>query len=335
MRNIHRSPAFRALTAFAGACWLGASSCGGEPDSEEALTFEAPITGSPVGWASANGGTTGGGTAAVKVVTTLSAFTSAAAGTTKRVIQLGASMKGSVNIGSNVTIQGTSGVTFTGHLGISGSSNVILSNLRVVGFNCTDNSDCQSGADAVTIDKKAHNIWVDHCDISNGSDGNLDITHASDFVTISWTKFEYSGKRSGGHQFSNLIGHSDSNASEDTGHLRVTFHHDWWGANVGERMPRARFGQIHVFNNLFTSAGDNYCIRAGVSAKILTENNVFQGVQDPFDIAGGSLVSKGNLFTNVKGTTAGSGSAFTPPYSYSLASTSGLASAIMSGAGVH
>jgi pectate lyase len=161
------------------------------------------------------------------------------------------------------------------------------------------------------------------------------VTHGSDFVTISWTKFSYSGKRSGGHQFSNLIGHSDSNSSEDSGHLRVSFHHNWWGANVGERMPRARFGQIHAFNNLFTSAGDNYCIRAGVSAKILTENNVFQGVKDPFDIAGGSVVSKGNLFTKVSGRTTGSGTAFTAPYAYTLASTSGLASAIMSGAGVH
>ena len=48
-----------------------------------------------------------------------------------------------------------------------------------------------------------------------------------------------------------------------------------------------------------------------------------------------TVLSKGNLFTNVSGRTTGSGTAFTAPYAYTLASTSGLASAIMSGAGVH
>jgi pectate lyase len=37
--------------------------------------------------------------------------------------------------------------------------------------------------------------WFDHCDISDGSDGNLDITNGSDLVTVSWTQFHYSTKR--------------------------------------------------------------------------------------------------------------------------------------------
>ena len=170
-------------------------------------------------------------------------------------------------------------------------------------------------------------------------DGNLDITQQSDFVTVSWSKFSYSGQRSGGHQFSNLIGASDSDTS-DAGHLRVTWHHDWWGANVGERMPRARFGQVHVFNSLYTATGDNACIEVGVSVNMLIENNVFIGVSDPIDTldysnAASIGVGKGNIFTSISGMFASKGStAFTPPYPYNLDGGNVVQAEIMSGAGV-
>jgi pectate lyase len=69
------------------------------------------------------------------------------------------------------------------------------------------------------------------------------------------------------HRFSNLVGHSDNNASEDAGRLHVTFHHNWWGQLVHERMPRVRFGRVHVYNNFYNSPGNNYCIRAAGSRK--------------------------------------------------------------------
>src|SRR5262245_27624718 len=167
----------------------------------------------PMGWASVNDlgqdGTTGGGDAAPVMVTTLTDFEAAAGGDTPAVIQLAASMTGKTKIGSNKTIRGMPGVVFTGHLGLDGSINVILRDLTIVGYNCTDNADCQRGADAVTIDGGAHHVWVDHCDVSDGSDGNLDVASGADYVTVSWTKFWYSGMRPGGHQFSNLIGSSD------------------------------------------------------------------------------------------------------------------------------
>lgn len=103
---------------------------------------------------------------------------------------------------------------------MSDSLNVIMRNLKIVGYNCSDSpSDCSAGNDAVHVDAQAAHLWFDHLDISDGSDGNLDVTHGSDFITISWTKFHYSGRRPGGHQFCNLIGHVDTNGTEDTGHL--------------------------------------------------------------------------------------------------------------------
>lgn len=89
------------------------------------------------------------------------------------------------------------GAQITGHIGLGGSSNVILRNLKVVGNNCSDSpSDCSSGADAIGVTGGAHHLWFDHLDVSDGSDGNLDITQGSNFVTVSHTKFSYSTKRS-------------------------------------------------------------------------------------------------------------------------------------------
>ena len=52
---------------------------------------------------------------------------------------------------------------------------------------------------------------------------------------MSWTKFYY--LLDNGHNFVNLIGHDDGNAAEDTGKLRVTFHHCWWSDFCGLRRP--------------------------------------------------------------------------------------------------
>jgi len=70
----------------------------------------------------------------------------------------------------------------------------------------------------------------------------LDITNASDLVTVSWNRFR-------NHDKTMLIGSSDS-ASADRGKLRVTFHHNSF-ESLGQRAPRVRFGQVHVFNNFY------------------------------------------------------------------------------------
>jgi pectate lyase len=303
-----------------------------------------------VGWASVAGlnvsTTTGGAGGSMVTVTTLSDLNTNAGGTTARIISIKGKIAGNVTVGSNKTLVGACGAEIDGHVQMTGSANVIVRNLTIVGYNCTDNpSDCSGGADAVSVERQAHHLWFDHDDISDGSDGNLDITHASDFITVSWTKFHYSGRRTdpagaaGGHQFSNLIGHSDSNASEDTGHLTVTFHHDWWADNVVERMPRVRFGRVHLFDNLYTASGNDYCVGVGVNADIRDENNVFVGVKNPIDSADYSnsasiIQSVGDLFQTTTGTTQDiGGTAFTPPYAYTLDPAAGIAAAVKNGVG--
>jgi pectate lyase len=337
-------------TATGGTTGTGGTKATGGTTGTGGSTTSDPL----IGWAASGcsmGGistTTGGGNASATTVSSASAFSAAVSGSSAAVIHVSGSFSGSFKIGSNKTIVGMSGAKITGNLTFDGSSNDILQNLTVVGLNCSDvpsNGDCQDGADGITVENSAHHIWIDHLDVSDGSDGNLDITEGADCVTVSWTKFHYSANRVSGytgevHHFSNLVGGSDSKTS-DAGHLRVTWHHDWWADHVVERQPRIRFGDVHIFNSLYTSSGDNYCIGAAVSANILDENNAFIGVSDPIDSTDYSnsatiIVSKGNLYSGTSGQTANKGSAvFTPPYPYTLDAASAVQSEVQSGAGPH
>ena len=321
----------------------------------------APPDPSPlIGWASQSGSTTGGGSATPTTVTTLSALQAAASGSTAEVIYVkGVLGTGTLTVGSNKTIAGVCGAEIHGHVEMSGSVNVILRNIKIVGYGVGDCSldpkydstvGCSAGQDAISLQKNAHNVWFDHCDISDGTDGNLDITNAADFVTVSWTKFHYtprtdnSGSDStgaSGHRYSNLVGGSDSSTG-DAGKLSITWHHNWWADNVVERQPRVRFGKNHIFNNLYTSTASNYCVRAGIQAQILVENNAFVGVKNPQQFNSTSdqgtayITAQGNLYSGTSGTqsTGGGGTPFTsPPYAYTPDATAGLQAAIQSGAG--
>jgi pectate lyase len=123
--------------------------------------------------------------------------------------------------------------------------------------------------------------------------------------------------------------------------LKVTFHHNWWAENVVQRMPRVRFGQVHLFNNLYTSTGNNYCVGVGVGANILAENNVFIGVNDPIETAVRSnansvVVSRGNGYEGTSGSIDDLGdNVFQPPYPYLFSATGNVEEEVRAGAGVH
>jgi len=297
------------------------------PTTPSADLGPAPFDEAPIGWASVAdlelAGTTGGDGGEVVEVSTTADFATQAKMAGPRIILVSGVIGENtrVSITANHTIIGLPGAEFHGGLKISGASNIILRNLKIVGNNCLDNADCQSGADAVSIGDHSHHVWVDHCEISDGSDGNLDVNGGSDYVTVSWTKFWYSGSRPGGHQFSNLVGSSD-NEPDDVGHLRVTYHHDWWATGVRERMPRVRYGQVHIFNNLYTASGNSYCVGLGYFANILTEANAFYDVRDPIESssyanAQSVIASRDNLYvgSSDKYTDRGTG-VFVPPYPY-------------------
>jgi pectate lyase len=355
-----------------GAKDAGVAGVGGNPDAGPTSTGGAggstsgncttPPPASPlIGWATASGSTTGGGNATPVTVTTLAALQSAVKGTTPAVIYVkGVLEAGSLTMGSNKTIVGLCGAEIHGHIGINKQTNIIIRNIKIVGYavgNCaldpgySSATGCSSGDDAITVQGQSDHLWFDHDDISDGTDGNLDITHACDFITISWTKFHYSSARTdntgsdstgaSGHRYSNLVGHSDSNASEDTGHLTITWHHNWWGDFVVERQPRVRFGRVHVFNNLYTSTVSNYCIGVGVGANLRTENNVFVAGKTPINTTGYSdatsaIRSTGNVYpAGFSAADLNASNVFDPAssYTYKVDDTAGLQAAIESGAG--
>ena len=336
----------------------GAKATGGSPATGGATSTSCsapPAAPALIGYGAS---TTGGGNATPVTVTTLAALQSAVSGSGAAVIYVkGVLAAGKISVGSNKTIAGICGAEIHGHLGMSGS-NVILRNIKVVGYavgNCALDPDydssvgCSSGNDAISV-QDGSNFRIDHCDISDGTDGNMDITNGANNVTVSWTKFHYTARTdnsgsdstgAAGHRFSNLVGGSD-NTTSDANALNITWHHNWWADNVMERQPRVRFGHNHIFNNLYTCAGDNYCVRAGIQAHILLQNNAFSGVKSPHEFNSTSdqstayITLSGNVYTNCTGTeaTGGGGTAFTnPPYTATLDAASSVSAAVQSGAG--
>jgi len=335
----------------------------GTAGSAGANCMTPPEPSALVGWAAVSGSgvttTTGGGSATPQAVTTLSALSAAAAGSNPAVIYVtGVLAAGTLTIGSNKTIVGLCGAEIHGRVDMMGASNIIVRNIKIVGYgvgNCALDPDydaavgCSSGNDAVTI-MGAQHIWFDHDDISDGTDGNLDITLGADFVTVSWTKFHYTARTdntgndstgASGHRFSNLVGGGD-NSAVDVGKLNVTWHHNWWADRVMERQPRIRYGKNHLFNNLWTSTGDNYCVRAGTNAQILLENNAFVGVKTPqefnntADQGTANITSRDNVYTSTSGgqATGGGGTPFTTPsYTYTADTASTVQAAVQAGAG--
>jgi pectate lyase len=342
---------------------VGAAGTTGAGGSGSCSSTTPPAASALVGWASVSGNgtttTTGGGSAAPQTVTSVSALNAAAGGSNAAVIYVsGVFPNGNIKIGSNKTIVGLCGAELHGHVDVVGSSNVIIRNIKIVGYavgNCAldpsyDSSvGCSSGNDAVTVEQ-GHHIWFDHDDISDGTDGNLDITLAANYVTVSWCKFHYTARTDNtgsdstggaGHRYSSLVGGGD-NSPGDVGKLNVTWHHNWWADRVVERQPRVRYGQNHLFNNLWTSSGDNYCVRAGMDAMILVENNAFVGVKSPqeFNSTADQMTSyitaTNNLYSGTSGnmSTGGGGTPFTnPPYTYQMDAASAVQAEVQAGAG--
>jgi pectate lyase len=351
----------------------GSGGASASPALTDGMTPAPPLQGdcntppaaSPlVGWAAVNGNgvatTTGGGDATPITVTNLAELQAAVLGTDPAVIFVkGVMTAGELRPGSNKTIVGLCGAELHGHMEVSGATNVIIRNIKIVGFGVGDCSldpgfdpatGCSSGDDAITVQRNSHHIWFDHCDISDGTDGNLDISNGADFVTVSWTKFHYTPRTddvgddstgAAGHRYSNLVGGSD-NTTADANALNVTWHHNWWADNVVERQPRVRFGENHLFNNYWASPTTNYCVRAGIQAHVLIENSYFDAIKSPHqfnnasDEMSASITANGNVYNATTGTqvTGGGGPAFTdPPYDYTLDDAAAVPDLVRSGAG--
>jgi pectate lyase len=208
-----------------------------------------------------------------------------------------------IRVGSNTTIVGLGkharlrGVwlDLRGTANVAGSrTNIIIRNITFQDtFDCFPQWSPTDGAlgswnalyDSISL-RDADHVWIDSNTFEDRRtsddllpsyfgvpfqvhDGLLDITNASDLVTVSWNRFRK-------HDKAMLIGSSDS-AAADRGKLRVTLHHNLF-QDVGQRSPRVRFGQVHVYNNYFKvgeAANYQYSWGVGFESAIYAENNVF------------------------------------------------------------
>jgi pectate lyase len=228
-----------------------------------------------VGFAKDNpvGPTTGGDQKGSKTVTvsTVPEFLAAINGTAPTIIYA----KGTFNftsrprVGSNKSLIGVgSGAWITGAgLTILNATNVIVRNFGIRGI--VDN-------DGITI-QNSQRVWIDHNEFTSGNfpaagpdafDGQCDIVRASDWITVSWNYFH-------DHWKSSLVGNDDKFRDIDSGHLHVTYHHNYW-QREGTRGPAGRFGHQHIYNNLYEDFLYQ-AIHSRSDNQVLVEGNVFTG----------------------------------------------------------
>lgn len=230
-----------------------------------------------------------------------------------------------IMIPSNTTIIGIAdNAGFkNGTLYLKGVSNIVLRNLKV--WDSLDyfppwyqNSENNFNADmdCITVEGSTY-VWIDHCTLGDTAhvydtvstpagelswvnyDALCDITKGSNYVTVSNCQFLNDDKVG-------LVGSTDDGTKfGDTDKLKVTFHHNYYN-NVGQRLPRVRFGQVHVYNNNYDNVS-SCCVVVGKSAQIYVENNYFSAnAGRAFDVKDkkAGVTSVGNKFVTTKDTTA-------------------------------
>jgi pectate lyase len=307
----------RRLFTAAGAVAIGAAAAPLIGDTQGAHAQ----TGSPVGWATQNGGTTGGSGGSTTTVSSASAFASAVSGNTRKIVRISGTiaLSGMVRVGSNTTIVGNSGATFTsGGLTLRTVTNVIIQNMRFRGY-----SD-----DGINVEESSRNIWIDHNTFEPGYDGACDIKRQSDFITVSWNRFDGTDKTC-------LLGHSDSH-TVDRGRLRVSYHHNYFNGTT-QRTPRVRFAEpVHVYNNYYANVR-SYCIATTMDAGVINEGNYFENCNRTVDIgqgdsSAGRIVSRNNHVVNSPAPTS-RGSVAGVPYGFQLDTPSQVKSIVTGGAG--
>ncbi|KAI1411681.1 polysaccharide lyase family 1 protein [Hypoxylon sp. FL1857] len=222
-----------------------------------------------IGYCTQNGGTTGGAGGETVTVTDVDSLVNAAKQDGPLTIIVSGAITGAakVHVSTNKTIYGETGSSLTGvGLYIRRTSNVIVRNMKIAKV------EAENG-DAIGIDGSS-NVWVDHCDLSgdlnrgkDDYDGLVDISHGSEWVTVSNTYFH-------DHWKASLIGHSDNNAKEDQGALHVTYAGNHFDKTYS-RAPLVRFGTVHIINTFWDTL-----ISSGVNcrmgAQVLIQSSAFK-----------------------------------------------------------
>ncbi|GAA1416457.1 family 16 glycoside hydrolase [Catellatospora coxensis] len=300
--------------------------------------------GSPVGFAAVNAwgrnGTTGGAGGATIEVDTAAELIAAIAQTgplnicVQGLITVPAGMynvsshKSIIGVGAN---SGISGGGFNIGLPIDDAitsppanavQNVIIRNM--VFRNASD--------DSINVQMFSHHIWLDHNDLAQGYDGLIDVKRGSSYVTISWNHTH-------DHSKNMLLGRDDADDVQDTGRLKVSYHHNWFDGTP-QRNPRVRYGEpVHIYNNYYFHNTD-VGVACQTDAGCVVEGNYFESVEEPVTNSyagpGGRCVARNNVYTgNEPGAPDCSGTVEEPSayYGYTLDNPADVKAIVTAGAG--
>jgi pectate lyase len=92
------------------------------------------------------------------------------------------------------------------------------------------------------------------------------------------------------------------------------------------------------YESVSGDSGQSYCIAAGFEANLLVENNYFDGSNNPLRFQTGGdtsaqVTERGNEFVSTSGSVVTRGSAFVPPYDYTMDSGASVKDLVTQGAG--
>ncbi|MBA0572796.1 hypothetical protein Golob_003116 [Gossypium lobatum] len=126
----------------------------------------------------------------------------------------------------------------------------------------------------------ATNVWLDHLSMYKCRDGLIDAIQGSTAITISNCHFTH-------HDQVMLFGANDNHKMDEKMQITLAFNH--FGKGLVQRMPRCRWGFIHVVNNDYThwlmyaiggsshptviSQGNRYIARRHVASKEVTKRD--------------------------------------------------------------
>uniref|UniRef100_A0A5B6YQK6 Pectate lyase n=1 Tax=Davidia involucrata TaxID=16924 RepID=A0A5B6YQK6_DAVIN len=163
--------------------------------------------------------------------------------------------------GAGITIQFVNNIIIHGlhiHNIVPGSGGLIRDSVDHIGFRTA------SDGDGISIFGST-NIWIDHVSMSKCKDGLIDAIMGSTAITISNCHFTQ-------HNEVMLFGASDSYSGDSIMQITVAFNH--FGKGLTQRMPRCRWGFIHVVNNDYTH-WLMYAIGGSSHPTIISQGNRF------------------------------------------------------------
>ena len=100
----------------------------------------------------------------------------------------------------------------------------------------------------VSARERSKHIWIDHCTFEDFARLGVSASRQADCMTVSWCTFRIT-EQSDHHSLGCMIASGDD-SWEDEDYLNISFDHCLW-QNVWSRVPMARFGTIHVWNNVY------------------------------------------------------------------------------------